>query len=46
MKPKQKISKLIKHIAEGNYADAKGNVKKIIGAKINDRISGINKLSK
>ena len=46
MTHKQEISKLIKHIAEGNYSDAKGNVKKIIESKINGRISTINKLSK
>ena len=39
---KQEISKLLKHITEGEYAKANGNVKTIVEKKISDRISRIN----
>jgi len=41
MNNKKEISSLLKYISEGDYANAKGNIQKIIDSKISDRIKTI-----
>ena len=46
MSNKKEISTLLKHISEGDYAKAKGNVKAIVESKISDRIKVLNSSTK